>query len=52
MCTVRNAPTLIRGSEVHTTRVNTAGGNAPKRAAKPPARGVPVVVPPIPTPPR
>ena len=31
--------------------INTAGGNAPKPAAKPPARGVPVLVPPAPPPP-
>ena len=31
--------------------VNTAGGNAPKPAAKPLVRGVPVVVPPAPPPP-
>ena len=31
--------------------INTAGGNAPKPAAKPPARGVPSVVPPAPPPP-
>ena len=31
--------------------INTAGGNTPKPAAKPPARGVPVVVPPASPPP-
>ena len=51
MHTVKNAPMFIRGNEVHTTRVSTAGGNAPKPAAKPPARGVPVVDPPAPPPP-
>ena len=34
----------------HYQSINTAGGNAPKPAAKPPTRGVPVVGPPVPPP--
>ena len=37
-----------RQRSAHYQSINTAGGNAPKPAAKPPARGVPVVVPPSP----
>ena len=42
-----------RQRSAHYRSINTAVGNAPKPAAKPPARGVPVVVPPAPpSPPR
>ena len=41
-----------RQRSAHYQIINTAGGNAPKPAAKPPARGVPVVVPPAPPAPR
>ena len=37
-----------RQRSAHYRSINTAGGNAPKPAAKPPTRGVPVVAPPPP----
>ena len=40
-----------RQRSAHHQSINTAGGNAPKPATKPPTRGVPVVVPPAPPPP-
>ena len=40
-----------RKRSAHYQSINTAGGNAPKPAAKPQAHGVPVVVPPAPPPP-
>ena len=40
-----------RQRSAHYQSINRAGGNAPNQAAKPPARGVPVVVPPAPPPP-
>ena len=39
-----------RQRSAHYKSINTAGGNTPKPAAKPPARGVPVVVPQPPPP--
>ena len=51
-CNQKRSNVDQRQRSAHYQSINTAGGNAPKPAAKPPAHGVPVVVPPAPpTPP-
>ena len=48
-CSQKRSNVDRRQRSAHDQSINTAGGSAPKPAAKPPARGVPVVAPPPPS---